>query len=136
MRVKVSVLRAHFARAWRKFPDHPHMQTCYARRLAERGEWAKIREIVRIPKDTSGLDARLLKVWGQAMEKGIEEAWRTERYFEVRDCCRKLLAYSPGNAVAEDYMAKFEAWQQKQRRFVPVRKREEAADGDKKKEVE
>ena len=97
--------------AFEKLPSHPNVQTCYARRLAERKEWNTIRNVIRMPADPRAASPMLIAAWVPAMENGIETDWAAERRFEARDASRLLLKFDSKNAVATGCLAKFESWQ-------------------------
>lgn len=101
--------------AWEAAPGLAMTQACYARRLAERKEWTRIREITHLPPDAKEADSLLVAAWIPAMEAGIQADWTHGNQFAVRDGCRQLLNYAPDNAVAKEYFEKFEAWRKSQK---------------------
>lgn len=101
--------------AWKAAAGDAAVQTCYARRLSERGDWAKICSVAKLPADPAAANPKLLAIWIPAMEKRIAAEWSSNQQIAMREACRQLLRYSQKNKVAIEYIAKYDDWMAKRR---------------------
>ena len=93
--------------AYRLKPDSQDVQRCYARRLHETKQDARIPEVFRLEATKRSIvPSDILELWIPGMETLIRNLYDAGNKESVREKCRQLLIYSPRNAVATEFLAK------------------------------
>ena len=84
-------------------PDFPEAQLCYADKLFRRGNLTKLPDVIKL-KPNMPFRKRLESLWVAGMRQRIKESSLQNQRERTRELCRQLLAVSPDDDIALEYL--------------------------------
>ena len=90
-------------KAYQLAPDFSEAQLCYADKLFRRGNLIKIPDVIKLKSNTP-LRKRMAQLWVAGMRQRIKESDLQSQRERTRELCRQLLAVSPDDDIALEYL--------------------------------